>query len=487
MPIRTRLTLSFTILFGIIVLGLAIGSYVLVRGSLLSGLDTQLHAAIDGTAMSSEHELNEHPIAPPGEADLQDILNERRDAALPDIQILVREGSRLVAYKAGSDMAVDLRTLPPDRLRPGSLKNLRIVYRDIPVPKFHLNYQIYAAASTDVIFGRLNRFALMLIVLVPMGLLLAAAAGFDLSKRALAPLNELSKKIDAVTSSDLSLRIKVAGSKDEISTIGAAFNRLLDRLQHAFDSQRRFMVDASHELRTPVTVTLAAAQVTTRDATRTPQDSDEALHIIEDQMLRLKNIVQQLLLLSQADASALKLNVRDLYLDDVLGEAVRAARVLAREKQIAIDFEAPPEAQVRGDPELLGQAVMVLLDNAVKFTPPGGRIAVGISRRGADWVCHVSDNGRGIPDSEQPHIFDRFYRAGQDVDGKGLEGSGLGLAIAKTIIDSHLGTLALTESRPGCTRFEIRLLASQQEEVGSASDINPAVLMSGYSLHPGER
>src|SRR5271165_5567063 len=109
MPIRTRLTLSFTILFGVIVLGLAIGSYVLVRSSLLSGLDTQLQAAIDGTAMASEHELNEHPTAAPGEADLQDILNGMKAAALPDTQILVREGNRLVAYKTGSERAVDLR------------------------------------------------------------------------------------------------------------------------------------------------------------------------------------------------------------------------------------------------------------------------------------------------------------------------------------------------------------------------------------------
>ncbi|MGA7412802.1 MAG: histidine kinase dimerization/phospho-acceptor domain-containing protein, partial [Bryobacteraceae bacterium] len=378
MPIRTRLTLSFTCLFGVIVFSLAIGSYMLVRNSLLSDLKTQLEVAVDGTAMAAQHELLEHPSAAPGEADLQEILNGMREAALPDTQILVRQGSRQVAYKAGSNASTDLRTLSSDRLREGYVNNLRIAFHQLPVNKFNLTYELYAAASTDLIFNRLRRFALMLFVLIPLGLLLAAAAGFGLAKKALAPLNELSKTIEAVTSSDLSLRIKASGDGDEISAIGKRFNGLLDRLQGAFDAERSFMADASHEIRTPVTVALAAAQVTNRDPSRTRQDSDEALRIVEQQMLRLKNIVQQLLFLSQADSSALNVNLKYVYLDDVVKDAVAAARLLTKEKRVSIELEAPPEAQIRGDSELLGQAVMVLLDNAVKFTPSGGRIGVGI-------------------------------------------------------------------------------------------------------------
>jgi hypothetical protein len=245
-------------------------------------------------------------------------------------------------------------------------------------------------------------------------------------------------------------------------------------LQHAFDCQQRFMADASHELRTPVTVALAAAQVTTRDALRTQSDSDDALRVVEAQMLRVKKIVQQLLLLSQADASSLKVCSEDLYLDDIVAEVSRAAQALARLKQHQLEVQPLPEARIKGDSELLGQAIMVLLDNAVKFTPSGGNIQVGISRSGAHWVCQVTDSGIGIPKNEQANVFNRFYRGVKDVSGgKDFGGSGLGLAIAKAIIASHRGTLTLPESRPGFTRFEIRLLAVDDEENQPAERNHP--------------
>ncbi|HWF46027.1 MAG TPA: ATP-binding protein [Bryobacteraceae bacterium] len=465
MSIQTRLTFSFTALFGLIVLGLAIGSYLLVRNSLFSDLNTELQVAVDGTAMSAEHELNEHQNAASGEADLQDVLNQRRDVVLPDTQILVRQGNRQAAYKAGAHATIDLRTIPSIRLREKTFANLRIASRELPVAKFHSQYRIYAATPTTVVDHKLNRFALVLTLLVPFGLVLAASAGYVLAKKSLAPLYDLSSTIEAVTSADLSVRVTVAGNNDEISRIGRQFNSLLDRLQHAFDCQQRFMADASHELRTPVTVALAAAQVTTRDAFHTQTDSDDALRVVEAQMLRVRKIVQELLLLSQADASSLKVRNEDLYFDDIVAEVSRAAQALARVKQQQLEVQPLPEARIKGDSELLGQAIMILLDNAVKFTPPGGHVDVRIGRSGAYWVCQITDSGIGIPKNEQPNVFDRFYRVVRDAAaGREFGGSGLGLAIAKAIVDSHRGTLTLAESKPGFTRFEIGLLAMDDEE-----------------------
>ncbi len=474
MSIQTRLTFCFTFLFGIIVVGLAIGSYILMRNNLYSDLKTELQVAVDGTAMSAEHEFTENSTALRGEADLQAVLEERGKAALPDTQILVRQGSREVAYKAGAQSAIDLRAIPANQLQAKSFHDLRIASRDLPIRKFNSRYQIYAAASTTFVTQRLRRVALTLVLLVPVGLLLAASAGYVLARKSLAPLNDLSTTIESVTSSDLGLRVSVASGADEISRIGRRFNSLLNRLQQAFDSQQRFMADASHELRTPVTVALAAAQVTVRDPLRTQHDSDEALRLVEVQMLRVKNIVQQLLLLSQADASSLKVNMSDVYLDDVVTEASRAARALAHVKQQRLDAQPLPEARIQGDSDLLGQALMILLDNAVKFTPPGGNIQVGISRRGQYWVCHVVDNGIGIPASEQARVFDRFYRAVENPAAADVAGSGLGLAIAKAIIDAHGGTLTVAESRPGLTRFEIRLLSAEGEGNGPREQHQPS-------------
>jgi heavy metal sensor kinase len=463
MSIRARLTLSFACLFGLIVLGLAVGSYLTVRNSLIADLTKELQVAVDATSMSAEHELNEHATVPPGERDLQEVLDERRAAALPDIQILVLQGERQVTFKGVAHAPVDLRRVPLQRLQTKTYHDLRIASRDLPLPKFNSHYQIYAAVPTFYIARRLYRLTLISVLLIPLGFSLAAGAGYALAKKLLSPLNELSKTIEAVTSSDLGQRVAIACSSDEISAIGQRFNGLLNRLQQAFDSQQSFMADASHELRTPVTAALAAAQVTTRDPFRTREDCDEALLMVERQMLRVKNIVQQLLLLSQADAASLRVNLQSLYLDDVVAETSRAAQALARLKQQSLITEALPEALIRGDSDLLGQALMILLDNAIKFTPPGGRIDVGVNKRGQEWVCYVSDTGPGIPADGQARIFERFYRA-PNIAVKEFSGSGLGLAIAKVIVDRHRGTLKLVESKPGFTRFEISLLALDNEE-----------------------
>jgi signal transduction histidine kinase len=486
MSIQTRLTLSFTTLFGFIVLGLAIGSYILVRNDLFSDLNTELQVAVDGTAISAEHEMNEHSTVAPGEADIQEVLNARADAALPNTQVLIRQGSRQVAYKAGAHAVMDLRSISSDSLRSDAFESLHVAFRQLPVPKFHSQYEIYAAAPAAPIEEKLRQFALLLALLLPFGLAFAASAGYVLARESLAPLHGLGSTIEAVTSSDLGVRVAVPDNRDEISRIGQQFNGLLDRLQGAFDCQQSFMADASHELRTPVTVALAAAQVTIRDSGRTQRESDEALLMVETQMLRMKKILEDLLLLSQADASSLNLRTDDLYLDDIVAEVTRAGEALARMKQQELVVLKLPEARIRGDSELLGRAVMVLLDNAIKFTPNGGRIQVGISRAGAYWVCHVSDNGIGIPENEQANVFNRFFRARDAECVKESGGSGLGLAIAKAVVDSHRGSILLVESRPGFTRFEIRLLSVDGDPNQPASGIRPSPSRSKRSLAPAE-
>lgn len=487
LSIQTRLTVSFTSLFGVIILGLAVSSYVLVRNNLLSDLNTELQVAVDATSMSAEHEMNEHQLPAAGEADLQSVLGERSDTGPSEIEILVRQGSRQVAYRRGAGGPVDLRTVPSNRLRGKTVDGSRIASRAVAIKKFDSVYEIYAAASSAPVTNRLQRLALTLALLVPIGLVVAAFAGYAVSRKSLAPLNVLSKTIESITSADLSRRVEVSGGHDEISRIADRFNSLLNRLQAAFAAQQRFMADASHELRTPVTVALAAAQVTTRDPARTLQDADQALRLIEGQMLRVKNLVQQLLLLSQADACALNVQFSAIYLDDVVSEASRAARNLLQIKNQRLEIEPLPEAEISGDSALLVQAIMILVDNAVKYTPLEGTISIGVCRREAHWVCYVSDTGIGIPEAVREQIFDRFYRGNQAAAGREVNGSGLGLAIAKAIVEGHGGTLTLAESRPGFTRFEMGLLALDTHAGVLCEKFSQTALQSEYSLPRGER
>jgi signal transduction histidine kinase len=459
MSARVRLTISFTALFGVIIIALAITAYFLVRHDAYLRLDSALQVATGATEMSAEHEFNEHSTQVAGESDLQLVLDEAGNSALTDTEILVSEGRRIATYKPGAQYGLNLRKVSPQLLiNRGTLDGFRIATRTFNAQKFNVTYHIYAAKPIGPALTQLQRVTVGLFVLVPIGLGLAGLAGYLLARRSLRPLTELARIVDAVTSSDLSARVKLRDESDEIGTLGRRFNSLLDRLEEAFRIQRRFMADASHQIRTPVAVALTASQVTVRDPELNVNDCKESLQIIEHQMLQLRRTVEDMFFLSQTDTASLKLDRREMYLDEVIAEAVRAARTLAYAKRQNLQVNSPAEAKCLGDENLLKQAVLILLDNSVKFTPLGGNIDVALQQRGEWWVCSVTDNGPGISEGAQPRVFERFFR--ERLPGsEGVPGGGLGLAIAKSVIESHGGALKLVESRPGRTTFEFAIPA----------------------------
>lgn len=476
MSARAQLATSFTALFGAIVIALSIAAYVLVRNDAFLKLDAALQVAIGATAMSGEHELNEHSTKAAGEKDLQLVLDEAGSSALTYTQILVREGNRDAAYKAAPQHGFDLRSVRPEILVNGAtLNGFRIATRSFRAPKFNTVYQIYASEPIAPALVRLHQVCAGLFVFVPIGLSLAGIAGYLLARRSLWPLKELAQTIDGVTSSDLSARVKLRNEDDEIGTLGLRFNSLLARLEEAFKLQRRFMADASHQIRTPVTVALAAAQVTTRDPDATLQDFKHSLQMIGKQMLQLRGTIEDMFFLSQADAASLKLDLKETYLDDAVSEAVRAAKALACEKRQTLKVSSLVEAKCLGDTDLLKQAVLILLDNAVKFTPRDGSININLLRRGRQWICSVSDSGIGISEAAQSRIFERFFRESQPAN-EVVPGAGLGLGIAKSIVEKHSGTLTLVESRPGRTTFEIAIPVLEDETSPNGVQANSLVV-----------
>jgi len=179
------------------------------------------------------------------------------------------------------------------------------------------------------------------------------------------------------------------------------------------------------------------------------------LTVIEHQMLQLRRIVQDMFFLSQADTAALELKKEDMNFDDAVADAVRAAKALATAKRQELKLRSIPEARCLGDEDLLRQAILVLLDNAVKFTPEDGSIEVILEKKGDHWLCIVADNGRGISPAAQSRIFERFFR--EEGASRRTPGAGLGLAIAKSIVEKHGGTVSLLESRAGRTSFAVEI------------------------------
>ena len=226
-------------------------------------------------------------------------------------------------------------------------------------------------------------------------------------------------------------------------------------IERAIDNMRRFMADAAHELRTPVTAIRSRAEV----AVQRPRSTDEyvrALGAIEAESTRLGRIVEDLLTLARADARERPVEPRRLFLDDVALDAADAARAMADRKGVQVEVGEFQEAPVLGDASLLRQLVMILLDNAIKFTPAGGRVRVDVRRSGPEVSLVVSDTGVGIGEDQLPHIFERFYRGDpsrtresdhRNGSGAQSDGVGLGLSIARWIVDEHRGSIAV-DSRP---------------------------------------
>ncbi len=221
--------------------------------------------------------------------------------------------------------------------------------------------------------------------------------------------------------------------------------RSTEPVRDAFLRMRGFMADAAHELRTPVAVVGGHAEVALRQP-RQEEEYVEILRSIHGEATRLGGILENLLTIARADAGAWPVRRESLFLDDVLLDVTENARALAIGKGVALEVTELEEAPVQADPELLRRLLMILLDNAVKFTPSGGTVTVGVLRKDGHVATTVSDSGPGIDAERLPHVFDRFYR-GDDAHGR-APGAGLGLSIAKWIADVHGAAIAI-ESAPG--------------------------------------
>ena len=288
---------------------------------------------------------------------------------------------------------------------------------------------------------------------LPLVLLLAGGGGFWLASAGLRPITKMAMRASQIPLTGVE-DLGETDRADELGQLARAFNGLVARLRTALRTQQQFMADASHELRTPVSVVRAASEVALSREARDESEYRESLAIVGDQARRLSRLVDNMLVLARADAGGYPLRPADVYIDEIVGECSLALRVLTTERQVTIHAAAAPEMPARGDEDLLRQLIMNVLQNAVQHTPPGGTVSVELSRDDEGIAIRVTDTGRGIPPADQTRIFDRFVQLD---DSRRGAGSGLGLPIARWIAESHGGTLALEQSGPSGSTFRITL------------------------------
>ena len=309
----------------------------------------------------------------------------------------------------------------------------------------------------------LEQLRRVLVVLAASGFALAAVGGWFLAGRALAPVDRMTataRGIAAGSSSDLSLstRLDVPATGDELARLASTFNAMLDRLEEAFETQRRFIADASHELRTPLTaiqgnVDLLARQL--QAAVAGNGDLRETLDALHRESERLRRLTEDLLTLARAEAPAgLILQRSSIPVEPVIQDAVRA--VILSEETPAIQLDIEPGMTVWADRDRLTQVIIILLDNAVRHTSASGQVRISAWTGRHDSRISVEDTGSGIAPHDLPHIFDRFYRAESSRE-RASGGSGLGLAIASAIVRAHGGDITVKSEEGVGTRFEIVL------------------------------
>ncbi|SPE41283.1 Integral membrane sensor signal transduction histidine kinase (fragment) [Candidatus Sulfopaludibacter sp. SbA3] len=308
------------------------------------------------------------------------------------------------------------------------------------------SFLILAVAPLDSLAASLAIVRHVLFFAMPLLIAVAGLGGYWLTTRSLAPLGSMAEQARQISGSNLETRLEIGKAAAELTVLSASFNELLSRLDQTFDSMRRFVADASHELRTPISVIRGEADVALSHD-RSSVEYRQSLAIILDESRRLSRLVDDLLNLARADAGHVKLQVQEFYFNDLLAECCRSVQALAAAREISLECHTGEDVPFRGDEELLRRLVVNLLDNAIRYTPQGGHVSAALRAEGRELSIQVSDTGMGIAPEAMPHLFERFYRADK-ARSRQDGGFGLGLAIVKWIAESHHGAVDLA-SRPG--------------------------------------
>jgi heavy metal sensor kinase len=322
-------------------------------------------------------------------------------------------------------------------------------------------YRITMAGVIDEHYDILHVVERSFLIFLPLMLLASVAGGFILSHRALEPVDRITRAAHLISIRDLNHRLPVPQTGDELQRLAETWNDLLERLEGAVKRLTQFTSDISHDLRTTVTVMLSTAQLALRRE-RTNQEYRQALETIIAECQSTSVLLDHLLAAARADMAEQKIEWAPVNLAELVYETCDHLRAQAEIKHQQLHVRVEYNAWIAGDQSLLRRLIGILMDNALKYTGEGGSISASLRRGGRRVLLEVSDTGIGIPPSEAPHIFNRFYRADASIS-REQGGSGLGLAIGKWIADAHHAEITLTSTGRGGSLFTVSFQPLEQD------------------------
>jgi heavy metal sensor kinase len=457
--VRFRLVALYAGIFLLVCVAFGAYTYSHLRRYLYSVLEASLWRRANylvTTVLQRADEADEKNIAAQIRALYEPELNDR---FIRFIRISRSDGTRLYVSGTPYDQSFEPSRVPRIDVPRGEFRLTMLEDEHL----FLLSKSYEVRGQTDLIEvgastldgeDLLHGFVVTLALGLPIVLVLAVAGGAVLVNHALAPVERVIAAAREITFRNLSRRLPIPGTGDEIQNLSVALNEMIERLEIAFQHAARFTADASHELRTPLTVMRGELEAMVQDTTLS-ETHRAAVGSVLEEVVRLAKIVSDLLVIGRLEAGEAQLERRRFDLQDMVATTVDQIALLAEEKGVHVHCAGREPVEVEGDPARLKQVVVNLLDNAIKYTPAGGDVWLQARRDNGRGVVQIRDTGPGIPEAALPRVFDRFYRVDPTRSGDG--GTGLGLAIVKQICAAHGGTVAIENDPAGGCRVSVSL------------------------------
>lgn len=457
LSIRFTLTAWYTAMLAVTIYGLGAAVYLTMRHTIVRAADHALAARLEGVGpfvagrlqgkhaeeLSREFEMHLTGLTPGGE--MVQVADVDRH--------WIYQSPSIRAYEVALPPIADLST---PRLETVSAKGVRLRIVSARVHLDDRNYLVQLAQSVDPYYEMLDRFRELGLWFSPLVFALSWAGGYALCRRALAPVDVITRAARSIGAQNLGLRLNVPETGDELQRLSETLNAMIARLDGAFARLSEFTADAAHELRTPLSIILTTAELSLRH-NGPASFYREALQQVYEEAVRTNILLDNLMTLARADSGEGRLALTPVDLRETVRTACRRGEILAAAKQIAFTDDIVEQAvTVRGHADSLQRLLLILIDNAVKFTPEHGRVSVSLGVQDSTALCEVADSGPGIPASAQGRIFERFYRVDPARSRNG-GGVGLGLAIARWIADEHHGNLEVDHGPSTGAVFRLRI------------------------------
>ncbi|MDX2042595.1 MAG: ATP-binding protein [Acidobacteriota bacterium] len=468
--LRLKLTMYYLAILSAVLLLFGTALFFYLSGSLLTTIDRAMAFQVEkievGMAAGADIDMSDHPLMQNPEAQ-EDLL-----PLAPHVYQIINEQGKVtdgemvspkdhLPVDANELMKLEVGKTIFKSVRLSSGESLRVATRRVKDYDGEGTYFIRLGQSLAAVESARRRALIVLGIAIPLALLLGSFGGLLLANQALSPVDRITCAAEQIAKGDLTERVPMpanASTKlDEIGRLAATFNHMISRLQAAFERQKQFTSDASHELRTPLAVMRGDMEIALRRE-RSPEEYQRVLGSNLEEIVRLTRLIEDLLMLARADSGRVELRCEPVDLNKLCQQMADYITPLAQQRDQTLSYDSPnAEITVNADLQRIKQMLLNLLDNAIKYTPPGGSVTLGLKTENNQAIVTVADTGRGIPAEDLPHIFERFFRRSAKTSDRTAAGFGLGLSIVKWIVDSHDGQIEINSQQGAGTTFIVKL------------------------------